>query len=101
MNRRSASRSPVRIAATTAAGSTVEDIPLSPSFRASFCAARYGLANDPSVILRFCSTHAGRVGVAEPGGSALGPLEAEAMAALWQADAPLSVREVVNRLNVG
>jgi predicted transcriptional regulator len=39
--------------------------------------------------------------MAEPGGSALGPLEAEAMAVLWQADAPLSVREVVNRLNAG
>jgi predicted transcriptional regulator len=39
--------------------------------------------------------------VAEPGGSALGPLEAEAMAVLWQADTPLSVREVVDRLNAG
>jgi predicted transcriptional regulator len=39
--------------------------------------------------------------VAEPGGSALGPLEAEAMGVLWQADAPLSVREVVDRLNAG
>ena len=39
--------------------------------------------------------------MAEPGGSALGPLEAEAMAVLWQADAPLSVREVVDRLNAG
>ena len=40
--------------------------------------------------------------VAEPGGgSALGPLEAEVMAVLWQADAPLSVREVVDRLNAG
>jgi predicted transcriptional regulator len=37
----------------------------------------------------------------EPGGSALGPLEAEAMAVLWQAEAPLSVREVVDRLNAG
>jgi predicted transcriptional regulator len=35
----------------------------------------------------------------EPVGSTLGPLEAEAMAMLWQADAPLSVREVVDRLN--
>jgi predicted transcriptional regulator len=33
------------------------------------------------------------------GGSALGPLEAEVMAVLWQADRPVSVREVVVRLN--
>jgi predicted transcriptional regulator len=35
------------------------------------------------------------------GGSALGPLEAEAMAVLWQADGPVSVREVAERLNTG
>jgi predicted transcriptional regulator len=35
------------------------------------------------------------------GGSALGPLEAEVMAVLWQADTALSVREVVDRLNAG
>ena len=35
------------------------------------------------------------------GGSALGPLEAEVMAVLWAADAPVSVREVVGRLNAG
>ncbi len=35
------------------------------------------------------------------GGSMLGPLEAEVMAVLWQADVPLSVREVVERLNRG
>jgi predicted transcriptional regulator len=39
--------------------------------------------------------------MAEAGGSALGPLEAEVMAVLWQADAPLSVRDVVERLNAG
>lgn len=33
------------------------------------------------------------------GGSALGPLEAEVMAVLWQADGPVSVREVAERLN--
>jgi predicted transcriptional regulator len=33
------------------------------------------------------------------GGSALGPLEAEVMAVLWRADAPVSVREVAERLN--
>ena len=35
------------------------------------------------------------------GGSTLGPLEAEVMAALWEAAGPLSVREVVQRLNAG
>lgn len=35
------------------------------------------------------------------GGSALGPLEAEVMAVLWEADAPMSVRAVVDRLNSG
>jgi predicted transcriptional regulator len=35
------------------------------------------------------------------GGSALGPLEAEVMAVLWQADGPVSVREVAGRLNAG
>ena len=35
------------------------------------------------------------------GGSALGPLEAETMAVLWQADGPVSVREVADRLNAG
>jgi predicted transcriptional regulator len=35
------------------------------------------------------------------GGSALGPLEAEVMAVLWQSDGPVSVREVVQRLNAG
>ena len=34
-------------------------------------------------------------------GSALGPLEAEVMAVLWRADAPLPVREVAARLNAG
>ena len=33
------------------------------------------------------------------GGSALGPLEADVMAVLWQADMPVSVREVVDRVN--
>ena len=33
------------------------------------------------------------------GGSALGPLEAEAMAVLWQAGGPVLVRGVVGRLN--
>ncbi len=33
------------------------------------------------------------------GGNPLGPLEAEVMAALWAVDSPLSVREVVERLN--
>jgi predicted transcriptional regulator len=35
------------------------------------------------------------------GGSALGPLEAEVMAVLWQSDGPVFVREVVQRLNAG
>jgi predicted transcriptional regulator len=35
------------------------------------------------------------------GGSALGPLEAEVMAVLWQAEGPVSVREVAERLNAG
>jgi predicted transcriptional regulator len=35
------------------------------------------------------------------GGSALGPLEADVMAVLWRADVPVSVREVVERLNAG
>jgi predicted transcriptional regulator len=35
------------------------------------------------------------------GGSALGPLEAEVMAVLWNAEAPVPVREVVHRLNTG
>jgi predicted transcriptional regulator len=35
------------------------------------------------------------------GGSALGPLEAEVMAVLWEADTPASVREVAHRLNTG
>lgn len=35
------------------------------------------------------------------GGSALGPLEAEVMAVLWQAQEPVSVREVAERLNGG
>lgn len=35
------------------------------------------------------------------GGSALGPLEAEVMAVLWEADTPVSVREVVHQLNTG
>jgi predicted transcriptional regulator len=39
--------------------------------------------------------------MAEPGGSTLGPLEAEVMVVLWQADGPVSVREVVERLNAG
>ncbi len=33
------------------------------------------------------------------GSSALGPLEAEVMAVLWQAEAPVSVRAVADRLN--
>jgi predicted transcriptional regulator len=33
------------------------------------------------------------------GGSALGPLEAEVMAMLWQAGGPVLVREVADRLN--
>jgi predicted transcriptional regulator len=39
--------------------------------------------------------------MAEPVGpsSALGPLEAEVMDVLWQADGPLSVRQAVERLN--
>ena len=41
------------------------------------------------------------MGEAGGGGSALGPLEAEVMAVLWQADAPVSVREVAERLNAG
>jgi predicted transcriptional regulator len=41
--------------------------------------------------------------VAEPGGggSALGPLEAEVMAVLWDTAAPVPVREVAERLNAG
>ncbi len=35
------------------------------------------------------------------GGSALGPLEAEVMGVLWQADEPVSVRQVADRLNAG
>jgi predicted transcriptional regulator len=35
------------------------------------------------------------------GGSALGPLEAEVMAVLWDAGVPVSVREMVDRLNTG
>lgn len=35
------------------------------------------------------------------GGSALGPLEAEVMAVLWQSNGPVFVREVVQRLNAG
>ncbi len=35
------------------------------------------------------------------GGSTLGPLEAEVMAVVWQAQAPVSVREVADRLNAG
>jgi predicted transcriptional regulator len=35
------------------------------------------------------------------GGSALGPLEAEVMAVLWDAGVAVSVREVVERLNTG
>jgi predicted transcriptional regulator len=35
------------------------------------------------------------------GGSALGPLEAEVMAVLWEADRWVSVREVADRLNAG
>src|SRR6266536_2840020 len=42
-----------------------------------------------------------RVAESGGGGSALGPLEAEVMAVLWQADGPVSVREVVDRLNSG
>ena len=37
--------------------------------------------------------------MAEPGGSTLGPLEAEVMVVLWRADGPASVRDVVERLN--
>jgi predicted transcriptional regulator len=37
--------------------------------------------------------------VAESGTAALGPLEAEVMDVLWQADQALSVREVAGRLN--
>jgi len=33
------------------------------------------------------------------GSSALGPLETEVMAVLWRADGPVSVRDVVDRLN--
>jgi predicted transcriptional regulator len=33
------------------------------------------------------------------GGSALGPLEAEVMAVLWDADGPVLVRDVADRLN--
>lgn len=39
--------------------------------------------------------------MAEPGGSTLGPLEAEVMVVLWQAERPASVRDVVERLNEG
>jgi predicted transcriptional regulator len=39
--------------------------------------------------------------MAEPGGSTLGPLEAEVMMVLWQAEGPASVRDVVERLNEG
>ena len=35
------------------------------------------------------------------GGGALGPLEAEVMAVLWEANAPVSVRDVFDRLNAG
>ena len=35
------------------------------------------------------------------GSSALGPLEAEVMAVLWDTDGPVSVREVEQRLNTG
>jgi predicted transcriptional regulator len=35
------------------------------------------------------------------GGTALGPLEAEVMAVLWEAAGPLSVREVAEQLNAG
>jgi predicted transcriptional regulator len=37
--------------------------------------------------------------MAEAGGGALGPLEAEVMAVLWDAGVPVPVREVVDRLN--
>ena len=37
--------------------------------------------------------------MAESGTGALGPLEAEVMGVLWQADQALSVREVAGRLN--
>jgi predicted transcriptional regulator len=33
------------------------------------------------------------------GGSTLGPLEAEVMAVVWRADAPVSVRDAVEQLN--
>ena len=41
--------------------------------------------------------------MAEQGGagSTLGPLDAEVMAVLWRADAPLPVREVAAELNAG
>lgn len=39
--------------------------------------------------------------MAESSGSALGPLEAEVMGVLWAAGGPVSVREVVDRLNAG
>jgi predicted transcriptional regulator len=39
--------------------------------------------------------------VAESGGSALGPLEAEVMGVLGAVDAPVSVRDVADRLNAG
>jgi predicted transcriptional regulator len=35
------------------------------------------------------------------GSGTLGPLESEVMAAVWQAGAPVAVREVVDRLNAG
>jgi len=63
------------------------------------------IANDASVILRSGSTRVRPAGgrgalVTESGGSsALGPLEAEVMAVLWQAEAPVSVRAVADRLN--
>jgi predicted transcriptional regulator len=37
--------------------------------------------------------------MAQAGGGGLGRLEAEVMDVLWQADRPLSVREVADRLN--
>ncbi|HZA90504.1 MAG TPA: BlaI/MecI/CopY family transcriptional regulator [Solirubrobacterales bacterium] len=42
--------------------------------------------------------------MAKPGedqGQVLGPLEAEVMEILWRADTPLSVRDVLSRLNKG
>ena len=39
--------------------------------------------------------------MAETGAGLLGPLEAEVMAVLWEAGAPVSVREVAQRLNTG